>query len=46
MLEQAGVKADYDSRWRRYVLTLESGEVQKHHATLQEALKRAFEEWK
>jgi len=46
MLEEAGVKAEYDPRWRRYVITLEPGDVQKHRATLQEALKRAFEEWK
>ncbi|MBU21825.1 MAG: hypothetical protein CL476_01775 [Acidobacteria bacterium] len=46
MFEQAGVKSDYDSRWRRYVLTLEPGEVQEHRATVQDVLKRAFEEWK
>jgi len=33
MLEEAGVKAEYDPRWRRYVLTLEPGDVQKHRDT-------------
>jgi predicted transport protein len=40
------VKAEYDVRWRRYFLTLEPGDVQKNDATLREALKRAFDEWK
>jgi hypothetical protein len=46
MFEEAGVNADYDARWRRYVLNLEPGDVQKYRPTLEQALRRAFEEWK
>jgi hypothetical protein len=45
MFEEAGVNADYDARWRRYVLNVEPGDVQKYRVTLEQALRRAFEEW-
>lgn len=45
-LEQAGLKADYDARWRRYALNLETGDARKHHRELKALLQRAYEEWK
>ena len=44
--EQAGVKGEFDPRWRRYVLTLDPADLQKHQAILQEAFRQAFDEWK
>ena len=45
-LEQAGLKADYDTRWRRYVLNVEGGEVRKQHPALKVLLQKAYAEWK
>lgn len=44
-LEQAGVKADYDPRWKRYVLTLEKGDVAQFSLILADLFRRAFDEW-
>ena len=44
-LEDAGLDVmEYDSRWRRYRIRLEKGEVKKHADALTEILERAFRE--
>ncbi len=45
LLDAAGLKAEFDPRWRRYVLSLETGDVARAESGLREILKRALEEW-
>lgn len=44
-LDKAGMKAEYDAKWHRYVINMEPGDVQKGGEALKEVLKRAFDEW-
>lgn len=43
--EGAGLKAEYDPKWRRYVINLEPGDVKAAEGTISAALKRALDEW-
>jgi uncharacterized protein DUF5655 len=45
-LEQAGLKAEYDARWRRYVLNIDAGDAKRHQAPLKALLEQAYAEWK
>jgi len=44
--EKAGLKAEFDSRWRRYVINLEPGDVKKAKGTIEASFKRALDEWR
>jgi predicted transport protein len=44
-LEQAGLKNEFDSRWRRYVLTVEPGDLHEAGTSLQQILATALQEW-
>ena len=44
-LESAGLKPDYDLKWRRYVLTVEPGALDATQAAVSQILSKAIAEW-
>jgi len=44
-LERAGLKPEYDPKWRRYVLNREPGDVSKDRDAIRAILAKALEEW-
>jgi len=45
ILESAGLDMlDYDGKWRRYRIRLQSGDIKKHADVLQQLIERAYEE--
>jgi hypothetical protein len=44
-LEQAGLKAEFDPRWRRYVLTVEKSDLPARAGALSAHFKAAYSDW-